>query len=89
MRPSAPAQAGPMAAFSNDETMKFKLPEVPEGRQWVLLIDTNNPTLSGDVSAFGAEYLVTGRSLLLLFLERSDAPARAPRRTRQKRRPAE
>ena len=71
------------------DVVKFKLPEVPEGRQWVLLIDTNKPALSGDVSAFGAEYLVTGRSLLLLFLERSDAPARAPRRTRQKRRPAE
>jgi glycogen operon protein len=71
------------------DVVKFKLPEVPEGRQWVLLVDTNNPALSGDVSAFGAEYLVTGRSLLLLLLERRDAPARAPRRSRQKRRGVE
>ena len=68
------------------DPVKFKLPDIPEGRQWVLLVDTNRPAMNGDIYAFNSEYLVTGRSLLLFLLERQDAPARAPRRSRRKRR---
>ncbi len=58
---------------SHHDVVKFKLPEVPEGRQWVRLIDTNNPKGPREDYAFGSEYLVTGRSLLLFQLERGGA----------------
>jgi glycogen operon protein len=52
------------------DVLGFKLPEVSGAVGWELLIDTNQPELSGlprfDV---GAEYAVTGRSLLLFELE--------------------
>jgi len=54
---------------AHHDVVKFKLPEVPEGRRWSRLIDTNLPagfeTLNFD---FGSEYDVTGRSLLLFIL---------------------
>jgi glycogen operon protein len=55
---------------SHHDVVKFKLPEVAEGRRWVRLIDTNNPKAPREEHAFGLEYLVTGRSLLLFLLER-------------------
>jgi isoamylase len=58
---------------SHHDVVKFKLPEVPEGRQWARLIDTNNPKAAREEHAFGSEYLVTGRSLLLFLLERDGA----------------
>jgi hypothetical protein len=41
----------------------------------VRLLDTNDPKLPHADYAFGVEYLVTGRSLLLFLLERDGAPA--------------
>jgi isoamylase len=58
---------------SHHDVVKFRLPEVAEGRRWVRLIDTNNPKAAREEHAFGAEYLVTGRSLLLFLLERGGA----------------
>ena len=53
---------------SYHDTVVFKLPEAPEGVNWELLIETNIPeTKDNALFAFGAEYEVTGRSLLLFF----------------------
>ena len=56
------------------DVVKFKLPKVVGGRNWVALVDTNRPDLSrhGRRKPFrlGHEYLVTGRSLLLFRLAR-------------------
>ena len=55
---------------SYHDTVVFKLPEAPEGVNWELLIETNIPeTKENALFAFGAEYEVSGR-LLLLFLMR-------------------
>ena len=53
------------------DVVKFTLPMHPGGRRWSLLIDTNAPELEGGASqfAFGSEYAVTARSLLLFALE--------------------
>jgi glycogen operon protein len=67
---------------SHHDVVGFKLPEVPEGRQWARLLDTNDPKLGREAFAFGAEYLVTGRSLLLFLLER-DGAADRPRSKRK------
>jgi isoamylase len=49
----------------------FKLPEAPEGVNWELLLDTNIPYAGGGKTfEFGAEYEVTGRSLLLFLMRR-------------------
>jgi glycogen operon protein len=71
--------------------VNFTLPEVPEGRQWVRLLDTNDPALQRAHYRFGAVYEVTGRSVLLFLLERDGAaqpppPQRkaAPRKTPRK-----
>jgi glycogen operon protein len=71
---------------SHFDVVKFKLPEVPEGRRWARLLDTNDPKLPRAEYDFGAEYLVTGRSLLLFLLERDGAAARPhPDRKPEKR----
>jgi glycogen operon protein len=62
-----------VVANSHYDVVKFKLPDVPDGRQWVRLLDTNDPKLPRAEHAFGSEYLVTGRSLLLFLLERDGA----------------
>jgi isoamylase len=52
------------------DVVVFKLPTVVGGRGWTCLIDTNRPELPDlGFFDFGAEYQVTGRSLLLLQLE--------------------
>ena len=55
----------------------FTLPEVPQGRRWVCLIDTNTPR---DVSAnqfeFGHKYQVTARSFLVFVLSQDDSQQR-------------
>ena len=63
---------------AHHDVVKFKLPEVAEGKRWARLLDTNDPKLQRQAYAFGAEYLVTARSLLLFLLERNDEhrPAR-------------
>jgi isoamylase len=56
---------------SYHDAVVFKLPEAPEGLNWELLIDTNIPDANDNVPfAFGAEYEVTGRSLLLFLMQR-------------------
>jgi glycogen operon protein len=48
----------------------FKLPEAVGGKQWVCLVDTNQPDLDElPRFDFGHSYEVTGRSLLLFILE--------------------
>jgi glycogen operon protein len=59
-----------IVANSHHDVVKFKLPEVPDGKHWVRLLDTNNPKAQREEHAFGSEYLVTGRSLLLFLLQR-------------------
>jgi glycogen operon protein len=53
-----------------EDAIKFVLPNVSQGRQWKLLVDTNDPALEGPAFDFGASYEVTGRSLLLFELAR-------------------
>jgi isoamylase len=49
--------------------IKFKLPEVAQGKHWLCLIDTNKPDLDArPVFAFETEYEVTGHSFLLFEL---------------------
>ena len=58
---------------SHHDGVNFTLPEVPEGRNWTSLIDTNQPEIDGkDQFEFGSEYTVTPRSLLLFELQRDD-----------------
>ena len=55
---------------SYHDVLGFKLPEVSGGAGWELLIDTNQPDLEEEPSFdIGAEYGVTGRSLLLFELK--------------------
>jgi isoamylase len=54
---------------SHHDVVSFRLPEVVGGARWELLIDTNLPELDEiKPFAFGDEYEVTGRSLLLFAL---------------------
>ena len=67
---------------AHHDVVVFTLPEVIGGRDWIRLIDTNLPEEDDDPEeparfAFGHQYEVTGRSLLL-FLAR---PARSARST--------
>jgi glycogen operon protein len=55
---------------AHHDVVNFKLPEVAEGKHWVRLLDTNDPTLARAEYAFGSVYQVTGRSLLLFQLMR-------------------
>jgi isoamylase len=57
------------------EGVNFTLPEVPEGIYWTCLIDTNQPDSRGkEQLAFGTEYTVTPRSLLLFELHHEEQP---------------
>jgi isoamylase len=56
---------------SHHDVVNFTLPEVPEGRDWGRLLDTNDPRRPRERHAFGSVYQVTGRSLLLFLLERN------------------
>ena len=50
----------------------FLLPEAPDGTGWSLLIDTNQPELADEpVFEPGAQYQVTGRSVLLFLMQRA------------------
>jgi isoamylase len=51
------------------DAVEFSLPSVPEGKEWIGLIDTNQPDERSSASyAFGHKFLVTGRSLVVLGL---------------------
>ena len=54
---------------AHDGAVTFTLPEAQGGREWVCLVDTNRPDLSDlPRSPFGADFVVTPRSLLLFML---------------------
>jgi glycogen operon protein len=59
---------------SYEGPVSFTLPEVPESRNWHLLVDTNNPDQVSSY-AFGDKYEVTGRSLLAFLLEGAEPTA--------------
>jgi isoamylase len=68
---------------AHHDVVVFTLPEIPGGRDWRRLVDTNLPDEDEDIEdtppfKFGHRYEVTGRSLLLFELR----PARTPRRPR-------
>jgi glycogen operon protein len=50
------------------DVVNFTLPEVPEGRNWLFLMDTNQPDAQLPSFPFGHVYEVTGRSLLAFAL---------------------
>ncbi|HEV2559257.1 MAG TPA: glycogen debranching protein GlgX [Microvirga sp.] len=55
---------------AHDDVVPFHLPEAVGGSQWVRLIDTNLADKEEvEKFAFGQDYAVTGRSLLLFILE--------------------
>jgi glycogen operon protein len=55
---------------AHHDVVRFKLPEVVGGKDWRLLVDTNQPGLDETPHlGFDHEYEVTGRSLLLFALE--------------------
>ncbi len=66
---------------SYHDVVEFTLPEVPEGKRWVCLIDTNTPDRT-DVPSFkfGEVFEVTGRSLLVFVLSQED---RQPKNLRE------
>jgi glycogen operon protein len=55
---------------SHHDVVLFTLPECQSGSHWKLLVDTNIPDLdSAAPFEIGADYQVTGRSLLLFVLQ--------------------
>jgi isoamylase len=62
---------------AHHDVVKFTIPEVVGGDQWLTLIDTNDPE-RGDTSTLqtGHQYEVTGRSLLLLAALTNGEPLR-------------
>ena len=60
-----------MIVNAHDDAVNFLLPEVAQGSGWNCLLDTNRPELrDGEFHPFHSEFLITGRSLLLLELRR-------------------
>jgi len=54
---------------AHNDVVRFNLPAAVGGREWVCLIDTNQPNLTGlPRFQFGHVYEVTGNSLLLFML---------------------
>lgn len=50
------------------DVVNFTLPAVPDGANWMGLIDTNQPEAQLPAFSFGEHYAVTGRSLLVFAL---------------------
>ena len=66
---------------AHHDVVAFVLPEVPEGKRWACLIDTNEPERNDPpLFDFGHRYEVTGRSLLLFVLITED---KQPRQLRE------
>ncbi|MDX9686871.1 glycogen debranching protein GlgX [Halopseudomonas formosensis] len=65
---------------AHHDVVSFCLPQITGGSHWLCLLDTNRPELrDGEQHAFESEFLLTGRSVLLLRLEREKAePSREP-----------
>lgn len=56
---------------AHHDVVNFRLPEVPQGKHWVCLVDTNRPDLNEhEAIAFVNEFMVTGRSFLLFEAHR-------------------
>ncbi|MFC7518821.1 glycogen debranching protein GlgX [Herbaspirillum sp. GCM10030257] len=54
---------------AHHDVVNFTLPEIPDGRYWISLIDTNDPNRADrSTFDFGHCYEVTGRSMLLFVL---------------------
>ena len=55
---------------AHHDVVPFRLPEVVGGTRWMCLVDTNQPDLDEPAPfAFGVDYEVTGRSVLLFELK--------------------
>jgi isoamylase len=64
-----------MIINDHSDVVKFMLPECAGGVSWSLLIDTNYENLSeSGMFAFGADYDVTSRSVILLALDSGTVP---------------
>ena len=66
---------------AHHDVVNFHIPEVPGGDHWTCLLDTNRPELrNGEQHAFASEFLLTGRSVLLLRLthEKAEPSRKAP-----------
>jgi glycogen operon protein len=58
---------------AHHDMVQFTLPVVPDGKNWISLIDTNDPERGERLTFdFGHVYEVTGRSLLLFVLANDD-----------------
>lgn len=56
---------------AQSDAVNFKLPSVPQGNSWRLLIDTNQPVKhKHGVFQFGQDFIVTDRSVLLFELKK-------------------
>jgi isoamylase len=58
------------------DVVNFALPAVPDGTNWMGLIDTNQPEAELPAFSFGEDYAVTGRSLLVFGLAAGDSMTR-------------
>jgi glycogen operon protein len=65
---------------AHHDIVTVRLPEVPEGRRWIGLVDTYDPARNDPVAfGFGHRYAVTSRSLLLFVLDTEDGQMRRVR----------
>jgi isoamylase len=58
------------------DVVNFELPNVPDGRDWLALIDTNQPESRLSSFPFGHRYVVTGRSMVAFGLSAEDSSTR-------------
>jgi isoamylase len=58
------------------DVVNFTLPNVPDGKDWLALIDTNQPEGQLASFPFGHKYVVTGRSLVAFGLSAEDSTTR-------------
>ena len=62
---------------AHHDVVGFTLPEVPEGKRWILQLDTNQTDFeAGESFDFGTEYAVTGRSVLMFELAKPSTKKR-------------
>jgi isoamylase len=58
---------------AHHDIVEFKLPAVPDGRDWLSLVDTNDPDSKAKQFQFGEVFKIAGRSLVALALSTDDA----------------
>ena len=58
------------------DVVNFTLPSVPEGKDWMALVDTNQPEKQLASFPFGHVYAVTGRSMVAFGLSAEDSTTR-------------